>query len=63
MPTVANASSAALCAMASTIRTPGITGRVGKWPVKYGSLIVTFLSVRMVLPGSSESTRSTSRIG
>ena len=36
---------AADCASASTISTPGITGSPGKWPVKNGSLMLTFLSV------------------
>ena len=33
-----NASSPATCASASMIMTPGISGRCGKWPMKYGSL-------------------------
>ena len=56
-------SSVAACASASTISTPGITGKRGKCPWKYGSLTVTFLSARIDLPGSIESTRSTSRHG
>src|SRR5258708_39281466 len=43
--------------------TPGITGRCGKWPVKNGSLKVTFLSARMLSPGRHSSTRSTIRNG
>ncbi len=37
--------------MASTISTPGITGKSGKWPPKKGSLAVTFLipTIRSVL--------------
>ena len=38
--------------MASSISTPGITGRCGKWPTKNGSLIVTFFSALMRLPFS-----------
>ena len=33
----------AVCASASMIMTPGITGRCGKCPGKNGSLAVTFL--------------------
>ncbi|CKU79485.1 Uncharacterised protein [Mycobacterium tuberculosis] len=58
-----NDSSAAAWAMASSISTPGITGRCGKWPLKNGSFIVTFLSAVMRLPFSMSSTRSTSRNG
>src|SRR5690348_15450173 len=43
--------------------TPGITGRVGKCPGKYGSFADTFLSARMRLPGSHSSTRSIIRNG
>jgi hypothetical protein len=46
----ANDSSAAACAIASSISTPGITGRCGKWPVKNGSLMVTFLSAGCSCP-------------
>ena len=41
----------------------GITGAPGKCPGKCGSLNVTFLIVTMRCPGSSSSTRSTSRNG
>jgi hypothetical protein len=44
LPVDSKDSSAAACASASSISTPGITGRCGKWPVKKGSLIVTFFS-------------------
>ena len=40
-------STPAVCAMASTISTPGITGKSGKWPWKNGSLSVTFLMPTM----------------
>ena len=33
----------AVCAMPSTIKTPGMTGLSGKCPVNCGSFIVTFL--------------------
>ena len=49
---VAKDSKAAVCAMASSISTPGITGRCGKWPTKNGSLMVTFFSALMLLPFS-----------
>jgi hypothetical protein len=35
--------------MASTISTPGITGKSGKWPGKNGSLWVTFLMPTIAL--------------
>src|SRR6185503_19489084 len=62
-PAVMNARMPAVCASASMIITPGITGRCGKWPGKNGSLYVTFLSARMLLPFSHSITRSTSRKG
>ena len=62
-PMVSKLSSAAAWARASSISTPGITGRLGKWPWKNGSLMLTFLMARMCLPFSISSTRSTSRIG
>jgi len=62
-PWVSNDSSAAAWASASSISTPGITGRCGKWPVKNGSLMVTFLSATMRWPFSMLMTRSTSRMG
>ena len=34
-------------AMASTMRTPGMMGKPGKWPWKCGSLMVTFLMATM----------------
>jgi hypothetical protein len=52
-------SSAAACASASSISTPGITGRAGKCPWKNGSLMVTFLSALMRTWCSISSTRST----
>jgi len=45
-------------AMASTCRTPGMTGWPGKWPWKKGSLIVTFLIATRESSVSS-TTRST----
>ena len=54
---------AAVCAMASIINTPGMTGLCGKWPLKNSSLAVTFLIALMVLPDSQSSTRSTNSIG
>jgi hypothetical protein len=63
MPSVWKARIADACASASSISTPGITGRCGKWPTKKGSLTVTFFNARMRLPASTSSTRSTSRNG
>jgi len=54
---------AAVCASASMISTPGITGKRGKWPTKKCSFMVTFFMATMLLPGSHSSTRSTSRKG
>src|SRR5678815_5262121 len=42
---------------------PGITGWCGKWTAKKCSLIVTFLIATMPLPGSHDTTLSTSRKG
>src|SRR3954470_11561184 len=50
-------------AIASRISTPGMIGRVGKWPWKKGSLIVTFLSATIRLPRSMVLIRSMSRKG
>ena len=44
-------------AIASMISTPGMIGLSGKWPVKCGSLKVTFFSAWMLFCGSSPSTR------
>ena len=40
---VCTTSTAEVCAIASMISTPGITGSTGKCPSKCGSLTVTFL--------------------
>src|SRR5450830_1197217 len=58
-----NDSKAAVCASASIISTPGMTGLCGKWPWKNSSLTVTFLMAVMVLFASQSSTRSTSSSG
>src|SRR5918999_1693848 len=50
-------------ASASTINTPGMIGRSGKWPVKCGSEAVTFLIASTERPGSSATTRSIMRNG
>jgi hypothetical protein len=42
----------AVCAIASTMSTPGMTGAPGKWPSKKGSLRVTFLMPVTRLPAS-----------
>src|SRR5512146_987747 len=60
-PIAFNARIPPVCASASTIRTPGMTGWPGKWPAKNGSLIVTFFSPTIRTPGSYSTTRSTSR--
>ena len=57
------AQTAAVCAMASMISTPGITGSDGKWPWKNGSLMVTFLMPTALLPVNTSSTRSIIRKG
>jgi len=51
------------CAIASIIKTPGMMGRSGKWPVNWGSFMVTFLIPTTRLPGSSSTTLSTRRKG
>ena len=52
-----------VCASASMINTPGITGFPGKCPAKYGSLKVTFFRPTARTPGSSSSIVSISRNG
>src|SRR5688572_20602667 len=56
-------STAAACAIASTMSTPGITAMWGKWPGKKGSLAVTFFRATMRASFSKETTRSISRKG
>src|SRR5439155_96921 len=51
------------CAIDSIVNTPGMTGVDGKWPLKNGSLIVTFFSATIRLSGSTSRTRSTRRNG
>src|SRR3954462_10075576 len=63
MPRDLNDKMPAACAIASRIRTPGMIGRCGKCPVKYGSFTETFFSATMRLPSSSSFTRSISRNG
>src|SRR3954464_10125713 len=53
----------AACAIASRISTPGMIGRCGKWPGKYGSLAETFFTATMRLKGSNSFTRSSIIIG
>ena len=53
----------AVWAMASTISTPGMTGSIGKWPGKKGSLWVTFLMPVIEVAGTKSSALSTSRKG
>jgi len=48
---------------ASTISTPGMIGNPGKWPLKNGSLMVTFLIATMLSLRFNSSTRSISRKG
>uniref|UniRef100_A0A8R7PI83 Uncharacterized protein n=1 Tax=Triticum urartu TaxID=4572 RepID=A0A8R7PI83_TRIUA len=50
-------------AMASTMRTPGIIGRSGKWPGKKLSFIVTFLIATAYSPALYSMTLSTRRKG
>ncbi len=56
-------SRAPVWAMASTIRTPGMTGSIGKWPGKKGSLWVTFLMPTIEVAATKSSALSTSRKG
>src|SRR3954469_17419122 len=63
MPRDLNDKMPAACAIASRISTPGMMGRCGKCPVKYGSFTDTFFSATMRLPSSSSFTRSISRNG
>jgi len=56
-------STPAAWAIASRIMTPGMIGRPGKWPWKYGSFAETFFSATMRLPMSQCLTRSIIRIG
>ena len=50
-------------ARASMINTPGMTGRLGKWPIKKASLMETFLSPVSAFPGVQASTLSIRRKG
>ena len=56
-------STAAVCAIASMISTPGITGSDGKWPWKNGSLMLTFLMPTALLSSRMSVTRSTISMG
>src|SRR5436309_6562408 len=51
------------CTRASHSMTPGRTGAPGKCPAKYGSLALTRFTPTARFPGSTSSTRSTSRYG
>ena len=55
--------SAPVWAMASMIMTPGMTGSIGKWPGKKGSLWVTFLMPVIEVFGTKSSALSISRKG
>src|SRR6478735_7961421 len=63
MPRDLNERMPAACAIASRISTPGMIGRCGKCPGKYGSFTETFFSATMRLPSSSSLTRSIIRSG
>ena len=54
---------APVCAIASTISTPGITGRPGKWPARYHSSGRTVFRATTRSPGSSSTTSSIRRNG
>ena len=54
---------APVCAIASTISTPGMIGRPGKWPARYHSSGCTRLRATARAPGSSSTTSSMSRKG
>src|SRR6267154_1383719 len=43
---------AAAWTIASTIKTPGITGKPGKWSARYSSLSDKFLTAEIDFPGS-----------
>lgn len=60
---ICNMATAPVCAKASIISTPGITGFPGKCPIKCGSFIVTFFLATHFTPGSSSSTVSMRRNG
>src|SRR2546425_3966303 len=62
-PPSSAASVAPSCTKASQISTPGNTGAPGKCPTKYGSLALTSFVPTARTPGSTASTRSTSRYG
>ena len=59
----ASTATAPVCAIASTISTPGITGRPGKWPGNHQSSARISRWPTTRLPGSSSSISSTSRNG
>src|SRR5882724_7261936 len=63
MPRDLNDRMPAACAIASRISTPGMIGRCGKCPGKYGSFTETFFRATMRLPGSSALTLSIIRNG
>src|SRR6266481_9099624 len=56
-------SAPAVWAMASTIRTPGMTAKSGKWPTKCGSLMLTALCPTALSNGTISLSRSTNRKG
>ena len=62
-PSVSTTSTALVCAIASMISTPGITGSTGKCPWKCGSLTVTFLMPTAERLTAMFTTRSISRNG
>ena len=53
-------SHAPACVSASSISTPGITGKWGKWSAKYSSVIVNVLTAVIRTHGSSSIMRSIS---
>src|SRR5208283_5308834 len=58
-----SSSAAPACAMASTMSTPGMMGKSGKWPAKCGSLMVTFFSATTRFLRSISMRRSMNRKG
>ena len=57
---LARISQAAVCVIASSISTPGMTGKLGKWSARYSSAIVNDFVAVIRAPGSISTMRSIS---
>ena len=55
---LARTSHAPACVIASSIRTPGMTGKPGKWSARYSSAIERAFKAVILTPGSKFSMRS-----